>query len=523
METLIHQKCLPTHFLQNSSSFVLKSKTLSKLYSFQTKPSEFGSIFAPPHVVKCVKANTNSGPWKKMLESLPRIATHDDLKVELQNASMVVPVEVTERRSMFLSNIDQSVNIYCGAIGFFSAIPNFPPDLIAKKLEFGLKRLLAEHYDFLAGRLKWDSKQGRLEIDCNLAGVGFITASSKLSLEEVGDLQSPNTAFEQLAPQNWNELWPKDQPLFIMQVTAFKCGGVSVAAVYNHTTLDGYGCMIFLEHLASMTADSPDLPYPPVNNRHLLDARTPPHVTEKHVEFIDLGRIAYASTPSVFISKADNLERKNLLLTAEDIEKLKKQATVSACISDTKGNKFASSVITSFNVVAAHTWRCMALLRSNKEESETPSTFLFPVNIRARLRPRFPPSYTGNALVNGYGMATYKEIAKKPFAYLVEKIAAGAKRVKDKYIRSVIDWRELHNGYVFGDVMITSWWKLPFIDLKCPWGKPLSIVPIAHQWSNLVILMPDNREVESKGVNVLVSLPTEDMERFEHLFYKLLS
>ncbi|KAI3907873.1 hypothetical protein MKW92_029979 [Papaver armeniacum] len=444
-----------------------------------------------------------------MLEFLPRRAPHDDLKVELQNASMVVPVEVTERRSMFLSNIDQSVNLYCGAIGFFSATPNFPPDLIAKKLELGLKRLLAEHYDFLAGRLKWDSKQGP----------GFITASSKLSLEEVGDLHSPNPAFEQLAPQNFNKLWPKDQPLFIMQVTAFKCGGVSVAAVYNHTTLDGYGCRIFLEHLASMCAGSPELPYPPINNRHLLDARTPPHVTQKHVEFIDLGRIAYVSTPSIFISKTDNLQRKNLLLTAEDIVKLKKQAMVSPCIGDTKGYKF----ITSFNVVAAHTWRCMALMRSNKEDSEKSSTFLFPVNIRARLRPRLPPAYIGNALVNGYGMATYKEIAEKPFAYLVEKVAEGAKRVKDEYIKSVIDWRELHDGYVYGDVMITSWWNIPFTDLKCPWGKPLSICPIAHQWSNLVILMPDNREVENKGVNILVSLPKEDMGKFQHLFYKLLS
>ncbi|KAI3907872.1 hypothetical protein MKW92_029978 [Papaver armeniacum] len=395
-----------------------------------------------------------------MLESFPSIEPHKDLKVEVQNASMVVPLDVIERRSMFLSNIDQSVsNIYCGGIIFFSANPNFPPDLITKKLECGLKRLLAEHYDFLAGRLKWDSKQGRFEIDCSLAGVGFITASSKLSLEEVGDLQCPNPAFEQLAPQNWNQLWPKDQPLFVMQ----------------------------------------------------------------HVEFIDIGRITYASTPSIFISKTDNLQRKNLLLTAKDIEKLKKQAIISPCITDTEGNKFDSGVITSFNVVAAHTWRCMALLRSNKEHSEKPSTFLFPVNIRARLRPRLPLSYIGNALVNGYGMATYKEIAEKPFAYLVEKVAEGAKRVKNEYIRSVIDWRELHNGYVYGDVMITSWWKIPFTDLKYPWSKPLCICPIAHQWSNLVILMPDNREVENKGVNILVSLPKEDMEKFQHLFYKLLS
>lgn len=315
METLIHQVCFPTYFLQNSNSSNFKRKTLSELYPFQTKPSKFGFIFAPLHVVKCVKANSNPGLGnKKMLESFPSIDPHKDLKVEVQNASMVVPLDVTERRSMFLSNIDQSVsNIYCGGILFFSANPNFPPDLITKKLDCGLKRLLAEHYDFLAGRLKWDSKQGSFEIDCNLSGAGFITASSKLSQEEVGDLQCPDPAFEQLAPQNWNHFWPKDHPLFIMQVTSFKCGGISLALVYNHTAFDGIGCMVFMEHLASMSADSPDLPYPPTNTRHLLDARAPSCVTKKHVKLIDLGSTLHASTPSIFISKTDNLQRKNLL------------------------------------------------------------------------------------------------------------------------------------------------------------------------------------------------------------------
>ncbi|KAI3881974.1 hypothetical protein MKW92_030734 [Papaver armeniacum] len=343
-----------------------------------------------------------------MLESFPSIEPHKDLKVEVQNASMVVPLDVIERRSMFLSNIDQFFsNIYC---------------------------------------------------------------------------------------------------------------------VYNHTAFDGIGCMVFLEHLASMSANSPDLPYPPINTRHLLDARTPPCVTQKHVELIDIGSTLHASTPSIFISKTDNLQRKNLLLTAEDIENLKRQAMVSPCITDTIGDKFDLGVITSFNVVAAHTWRCMALLKSNKENSEKLSTFLFPVNIRARLRPRLPPSYIGNAIVNGYGKATYKQIAQKPYAYLVGKIAEGAKRVKDEYIRSLIDWGELHNGYVHGDVMLTSWWKIPFTDLKFPWGKPLNICPIVHQWSNLVILMPDNnREVQNKGVNISVSLPKEDMEKFQNFFYELLS
>lgn len=31
-------------------------------------------------------------------------------------------------------------------------------------------------YDFMAGRLKWDQQLGHLEIDCNVAGAGFVEA-----------------------------------------------------------------------------------------------------------------------------------------------------------------------------------------------------------------------------------------------------------------------------------------------------------------------------------------------------------
>lgn len=82
-------------------------------------------------------------------------------------------------------------------------------------------------YDFLAGRLRpsngggGEEGGGRLVIDCDGSGVGFVVASSEYSLDEIGDLVYPNPAFRQLIVQGsgLDELGTDgDQPLCVVQV-----------------------------------------------------------------------------------------------------------------------------------------------------------------------------------------------------------------------------------------------------------------------------------------------------------------
>ncbi|KAF8402279.1 hypothetical protein HHK36_013231 [Tetracentron sinense] len=104
----------------------------------------------------------------------------DDMKVTLQRSSLLLPLEETEKRSMFLSIIDQVLNFNVDTVQFFAANPNFPPETIVDKLETSLRRVLVP-YDFLAGRLRYNPQQDRLEIDCNCAGAGFAVAASERS------------------------------------------------------------------------------------------------------------------------------------------------------------------------------------------------------------------------------------------------------------------------------------------------------------------------------------------------------
>lgn len=141
-----------------------------------------------------------------------------DFKVTIHQSSLVSPSQKSETNSMFfLSNIDQVLNFDVQTVHFFAAHKDFPPQTVAEKLRETLREILVP-YNFLAGRLKLNAKTGRLEIDCNDSGVGFVVASSEYTLDEIGDLVYPNPAFAQLVTITLDTLKPEDQPLGIFQV-----------------------------------------------------------------------------------------------------------------------------------------------------------------------------------------------------------------------------------------------------------------------------------------------------------------
>ncbi|KAJ0972322.1 hypothetical protein J5N97_020281 [Dioscorea zingiberensis] len=432
----------------------------------------------------------------------------EDLKVTILSSTNLYPSEKQERRSMFLSNIDQVLNFNVQTVHFFPANGCFSPEMVAEKLKVALERLLVP-YDFLAGRLKFNHGERRLEIDCNAAGVGFILASSELSLDELGELEYPNPAFRHLAAEQPHGHALDQQPLCSFQVTSFRCGGFAMGVCNNHCTFDGISFHTFLRNLAALASDEP-LPIPPCNNRRLLAARSPPTVTFSHPELIKLETSPSPQPPSSIIScKTVKLKHKLFNLNPTTISILKHKA---------QGCKYN---ITSFNVVAAHLWRCKALSSMRIKGADEETSMLFAVNLRPRLKPPLPASYTGNAVLSAFCSAKCRVLEEGAFAHLVEIVHEGATRMDDEYARSVIDWGELHKGFPRGDVFVSSWWKLGFAEVEYPWGKPLYTCPVVVPSQDITVLFPAIGGVD-KGVNVLVSLPSDDMEKYTRLFCEFL-
>lgn len=435
-----------------------------------------------------------------------------DLKVEIKDSTLIYPAsqEPAESKSLFLSNIDQVLNFHVQTLHFFPPNPEFPPEIAVARLKNALQKVMVP-YDFLAGRLKTNQQTGRLEIDCKPSGAGFVVAATEYSLADVGDLIYPNPAFMQLILLGLEKF--DEQPLCVLQVTSFKCGGFAMGLSTNHALFDGMSCKHFLENLASQAFDDKPIAITPCNDRHLLAARSPPQVTFPHPELLKLKiPIGQEETPPIFDCKQEDLDFKIFSLSPKEINFLKDKA---------KGD--AAVKITGFNVVSALIWRCKALSRDVDNNRERESTVLYAVDIRSRLRPPLPASYCGNAVLTAYATAKCGELEELPFAKVVEMVAEGAARMTDEYARSAVDWGEKYKGFPNGEFLISSWWRLGFDEVVYPWGKPRYSCPLVYHRKDIILLFPESGGIGSNGVNVLVALPPKEMDKFKSHFHNYLS
>ncbi|CAA0829924.1 HXXXD-type acyl-transferase family protein [Striga hermonthica] len=437
-----------------------------------------------------------------MAAVLPNPAMQD-LKITYQESTLVLPCQQTHTKTTFLSNIDHFLNFNVPMTHFFRANPDFPPETVAARLKMAVEKVLL-HYDFMAGRLKWNHHCGRAEIEGNSAGVGFVVASSELSVNDIGDLACPNMGFRQLASQKLDGLSEHDQPLCTFQVTSFKCGGFAIGISMNHILLDGVAAKMFQENIASQAfEDHRLLQYVPFHDRRLLAARSPPLVTFPHPEIFKPMGLALGPLPQ---GSNQPLSRTVLKMNSKDIDFLKTKAKFSSTDENVK--------ITSFKVVAALVWRCRALSACDVDKNrDRDSTIFTVVDLRSRLKEiHLPAEYCGNAIYGGYASAKCKEIEEWPFSKLVGMVSEGVEKVNDEYVRSAIDWMEMNKGGLpLGDCIVSSWLRLGFNRVAFPWGRPVQCVPVANQLERLCWVFPESG---GDGVNVLVQRPNEEMERF---------
>lgn len=306
--------------------------------------------------------------------------------------------------------------------------------------------------------------------------------------------------------------------IHLLQLTSFKCGGFAMGLSINHTTLDGLSFKLFLDNLAALGHNKP-LAVTLNHDRHLLASRSPPQVTFPHPELVQLKiPIGQDSSPSVFVATQEDLAFNIFRLTSDNINSLKEKAKAASGI-------HPNARITGFNVVTAHLWQCKALSSDTGINMDRMSTILYAVDIRPRLNPPLTPSYAGNAVLTAYATATCKELNEGPFARLVEMVSEGARRMTDEYARSVIDWGELYKGFPHGEFLVSSWWRLGFDEVEYPWGRPRYSCPVVYHRKDIILLFPDLKEGggSNSGVNVLVALPGNEMEKFQSLFQKFLA
>lgn len=193
------------------------------------------------------------------------------------------PAGETPREVIWNSNIDLVIpRIHTPSVYFYKPTLNIRDDVFSYKvMESSLARALVPFYP-MAGRLQKDAHD-RIEINCNAEGVLLVQASIDSSLSDFGDF-CPTLALKQLVPKVIYTQDVSAYPLLVLQVTFFRCGGVSLGVGMQHHVADGMSGLHFINTWANM-ARGEDIEVKPFIDRTLLRARQPPTPKFAHIEY----------------------------------------------------------------------------------------------------------------------------------------------------------------------------------------------------------------------------------------------
>ncbi|KAK8502112.1 hypothetical protein V6N13_038619 [Hibiscus sabdariffa] len=428
------------------------------------------------------------------------------MEITIKESTIVRPTKDTPKKSLWNSNLDVVVTRYHVTSVYYYK-PDGSSDFFDNgKLKAALGKVLVPFYP-VAGRLGFD-ENGRLAILCNAEGVLFVEAETSSIMDHLFGDFSDDSQVLQLVPKVDYSGRISSFPLFVSQVTKFKCGGVCLGVGFQHTLGDGPSALHFINSWAdTVRGISPAIA--PFLDRTLLRARDPPMPKFHHVE--------YDLPPST----SDDLKPSivsTFKLTADQLNTLKAKANVAGA---NNGVKYSS-----FNILAAHIWRCVSKARDLSDDQVT--KLQFPVDGRSRLVPPLPQGYLGNVIFLAAVRAPSGDLGTESFTDTVKRIHERLKMVNNEYLRSNIDYIEKVsdlNNFVrpsheiqCPNLAIIPWIWLPVYDANFGWGRPIYLRPANVPLEGLLFMIPspDN----DGSLSLVTRLQTSHVKLFEKLLYE---
>ncbi|CAK9220171.1 unnamed protein product [Sphagnum troendelagicum] len=399
-------------------------------------------------------------------------------EVRIRKHSMVPPCEPTPQRTLWNSNVDLVIpRIHTQSVYFYLNDARSPDFLKHEILVEALGKTLVPFYP-MAGRLKKGDK-GRMEIDCNAAGVLLVEAEADAKISEFGEF-APDPRFRQLVPQIDYSCDISSYPLLVLQITFFKCGGASLGVGMQHHIADGMAGIHCINTWSEMARGIP-LKVQPFIDRTLLKARSPPTPKFHHIEYQPPPHLI--KLPMVELPMAVRVFK----FTKEQIGTLKSMAT-----DDQKKITYSS-----YEMLSGHIWKCVTQARKLHGSQET--KLFIATDGRSRLIPPLPKGYFGNVIFTATPMSTANELVDKPLTYAAGKIRVAVARMDDEYLRSALDYLELQpdlsklvrGASHFGspNLGITSWARMPVYDCDFGWGRPIFMGPAIIAFEGLAFIL----------------------------------
>lgn len=418
--------------------------------------------------------------------------------VKLQQPTLVPPAEPTQNHAYFLTNLDQNIAVIVQTVYFFEANEGMRNENPVEVIREALRKALVHYYP-LAGRIGI-SAEGKLNLNCTGEGVLFVEGEADARVANLGDITKPDPAtLGQLVYQVPAAINLLDIPPLVVQVTKFQCGGFVLGLGVNHCLFDGIGAMEFVNSWAEIARGLP-LSVPPVLDRSVLKARSPPQINYPHYEFLEMEDLSRRKD-----LLGGDLVHKSFCFSPESLDRIKKTALQDGSLSK----------CTTFEALSGLVWKSRSQAMGMEPEQTT--KLLFAVDGRARFKPPLPKGYMGNGIVLTFALVTAGELVKRPLSNAVKLVQEAIALVNDDYMRSAIDYFEVTRARpsLVATLLITTWSRLSFHTTDFGWGEPSHSGPVTLPEREVVLFLSHGKG--RRSINVLLGLPHEAMEKFEQL------
>ncbi|BAF15139.1 hydroxycinnamoyltransferase 1 [Oryza sativa Japonica Group] len=442
------------------------------------------------------------------------------MAITVRRSTMVRPAWETPRVRLWNSNLDLVVpRFHTPSVYFYRRGPEgggAPEGFFdGERMRRALAEALVPFYP-MAGRLARD-EDGRVEIDCNGEGVLFVEADAPdASVDDYGDF-APTMELKRLIPAVDYTDDISSFSLLVLQVTYFKCGGVSLGVGMQHHVADGMSGLHFINSWSDLCRGT-QIAIMPFIDRTLLRARDPPTPSYPHVEYQPAPAMLSSVPQSVTANKTTPPP------TAVDIFKLTR-SDLGRLRSQLPSGEGAPRFST-YAVLAAHVWRCVSLARGLP--SEQPTKLYCATDGRQRLQPPLPEGYFGNVIFTATPLAEAGKVTSG-LADGAAVIQEALDRMNDSYCRSALDYLELQpdlSALVRGahtfrcpNLGLTSWVRLPIHDADFGWGRPVFMGPGGIAYEGLAFVLPSANKDGS--LSIAISLQAEHMEKFRKLIFEV--
>ncbi|KMT17933.1 hypothetical protein BVRB_2g034560 [Beta vulgaris subsp. vulgaris] len=410
--------------------------------------------------------------------------------IRMKSKYTVKPAEPTWNGILPLSELDQISVITHSSVLYFYDKPtkeewlNPSNNKIMNTLKESLSHALVPFYP-LAGRLSYKG-EGRFELECNAMGAELVEVESTMKMVDFGDFYSCTKKLrELLVPMSYYTKPIQDLPVLAVQITRFRCGGLSLGMSMSHVVADGRSAFHFIKEWGRLALGKP-LEEAPFLDRRILRAEAHQKTVVDQSE-----RMNYFSQLRLGEDKwGKQVSPTFVVLTKDMIMRLKEVANSISNREIVKDH--LRRPYSRFEVVAAHVWRCVCKARELK--SEDMSTLMVAVAAHDRMEPPLPSSFFGNAVVDAEISSSVGELISRPLSYACSIVREAIQKVTNEYILASIEFlkkqqnltkyqyiddRGIMEGPAYGDhnITVVSWLNLSSHGVDFGWGKEIHMGP----------------------------------------------